>query len=90
MQRNVTEATCSVLTARARLQCVVYSVYDAISRSSSKGATRHELERALIFLRLRLSLRERFFFHFSLILLGGEYMRSCTSGMAYLLIDQSG
>ena len=28
----------------------------------------YALERALIFLRLRLSLRERFFFHFSLIL----------------------
>jgi hypothetical protein len=32
----------------------------------------YELERALIFLRLRLSLRERFFFHLSLILIGHE------------------
>ena len=32
------------------------------------GVIRNVLERALIFLRLRLSLRERFFFHFSLIL----------------------
>lgn len=40
------------------------------------GMIGHVLERALIFLRLRLSLRERFFFHLSLILqMWGEYMQ---------------
>lgn len=37
-------------------------------RTMYAGVIRNVLERALIFLRLRLSLRERFFFHFSLIL----------------------
>ena len=36
--------------------------------TSTPGMIGHVLERALIFLRLRLSLRDRFFFHFSLIL----------------------
>ena len=40
----------------------------AMRNESKPGMLGHVLERALIFLRLRLSLRERFFFHFSLIL----------------------
>lgn len=39
-----------------------------MSNIYTQGMKGDVLERALIFLRLRLSLRERFFFHFSLIL----------------------
>lgn len=77
MQCDVTAATCtfvlplkqvSQLHQLNRSMSFILFERKGVRNISTPGVVGHVLERALIFLRLRLSLRERFFFHFSLIL----------------------